>query len=172
MFVVGGSYKGFYINQLTKIRKIDLLVFNQDIFYEFDYDKEKFGRGVVSSELVGLNAKLKCPIIINGVLNKDGVKKKCFIICMHGKVSVIDYNKDVYLYLKGKLVLIGSKRYVNSRSFATISMLDYTQNYQGIVKSDIKNYFLCYKKGVIYIQNGKIYRKFRKYCYFALKFNK
>ena len=32
------------------------------------------------------------------------------------------------------------------------------------------NYFICGKTGVLRIQNGEIYRKFRKYCYFVLCF--
>ena len=169
VFVVGGSYKGFYINQLSKIKRVDLVVFNQDIFYEFDYVKEISGQGVVSSELVELNQKLKCPILVYGILNKNGERKKCFILCIKQKVSIINNVKDIYLYIKNKLVLLGNKIYKYSRAFATISMISTNVECQNFDKSLLKSAFVCDKKGVTYIKSGKIYRKFKKCCYFTLK---
>lgn len=172
MFVVGGSYKSFYINELKKINKIDLLIFHQNIFYDFDYEQEYLQDSPVTKELILLNKILKCPIIVYGISRFLDKSQKCFIICINEKVTVIDSIKDIYLYIKGKFVLIGNKLHKNSKAFSTISIVDEKQNFQNISKKMSKNYFICDKKGVSYIQYGKIYRKFRKCCYFSLCFNK
>lgn len=172
MFVMGGSYKGFYINQLKNIKKIDLLIFNQNIFYDFDYEQEYLGDAPVTKELINLNKILNCPIIVYGNYKLFENIKKCFIICVNGKVSTIDVNKDIYLYVNQKSILIGNKLYKNSRAFSTISIIDKRNNYQEISQNESHNYFICDKKGVSRLQNGKIYRKFKKWCYFTLCFHK
>lgn len=172
MFVVGGSYKSFYLNQIKNIKKIDLLVFHQNIFYDFDYVQEKFFDAPVSKELISLNQIVKCPIVVYGNFVKENKIKKCFILCVHGKVSIIDCVKDIYLYIKGKFILIGNRLYNYSRAFATISIVDEKYNFQKIGKTYQKNYFICDTRGVSRIKNGKIYRKFRKCGYFSLSFYK
>jgi len=170
MFVVGGSYKGFYINELKNISKIDLLVFNQGIFYDFDYEQEYLGDAPVSKELIALNRKLKCPIVVYGRSKFLDENQKCFIICVNQKISIINSNKDVYLYIKGKFILIGNKLYKNTKAFATISIMENLLSNQAVWLD--KNYFICDKRGVTRVQNGRKYRKFRKYCYFILNFHK
>jgi len=172
MFVVGGSYKGFYINEFKKINKIDLLVFHKDIFYDFDYEQEYLGDAPVTKELIGLNQKLKCPIIVYGNSRFLDDNQKCFIICVNEKVSIINTTKDVYLYVKGKFVLISNKLYKKSKAFATISIMDKVKKEQIISLSKNKNYFICDKRGVTRCEDGDIYRKFRKCCYFILSFHK
>lgn len=172
LFVVGGSYKSFYINQMSKIKNIDLLVFHKNIFYDFDYEQEYLYDAPVTKELISLNETLNCPIIVYGYCKMLSKRKKSFVICVNGKVSVIDNLKDVYLYIKGKVVLIGNKLYNNPRAFATITIMDNQQNWENISKKKHNNYFICDKTGVSRLQNGKIYRKFRKCCYFTLCFYK
>ena len=172
MFVVGGSYKGFYINKIKKINKIDLLIFNQNIFYDFDYEREYLGDAIVSKELIALNKKLNCPIVVFGKSTMLGDTKKCFMVCVNGRVSIIDSTRDIYLYVKGKMVLVGTKLYKKQSCFAMISMIDHSNYFHKIYKNKYHNYFICDAKGVNRIQNGKIYRKFRKYCYFSLCFHK
>ena len=92
VFVVGGSYKGFYLNKLNRIKYVDLLIFHQNIFYEFDYEQEQFYDAPVSKELISLNEKLKCPILVYGVMLKDNIRTKCFILCVYGKVSINLYS--------------------------------------------------------------------------------
>ncbi|MBQ7797796.1 MAG: hypothetical protein IJ371_01585 [Clostridia bacterium] len=130
MFVVGGSYKGFYLNQVKNIKKIDLLIFHQNIFYDFDYIQEKYFDAPVSKELISLNIKLKCPIIVYGNFIKNNIKQHCYILCSNKKVSVINEYKDLYLYIKGKFILIGNKIYRKSKAFATISLINDKQNYE------------------------------------------
>ena len=172
MFVVGGSYKSFYINQLKNIKKIDLLIFHQNIFYDFDYQKEYLYDATVTNELINLNKTLNCPIVVYGSYTLFEKTGKCFILCVNGKVSVIDCADDVYLYIRGKMVLIGNKIYRNPKAFSTISIVDIKDNFQKISIKSQHNYFICDKKGVSRIQNGKIYRKFQKCCYFTLCFYK
>ena len=172
VFVMGGSYKGFYINKLPTIKNVDLLIFNQNIFYDFDYEQEYLFDAPVTKELIDLNLKLKCPIVVYGYCKFLEERKKCFIICVNGKVSVINANREVYLYIKGKLILIGNKLLKSFNTFASICMLNKDVNYSKLNKKYLKNYFLCNKKGVACIQGNKIYRKFRKCCYFSLCFYK
>lgn len=169
MFVVGGSYKSFYINYLNGIRDIDLLVFHQNIFYEYNYETEKDGCGVVGCELLELNNKFKCPIVVYGKINKNNIIKKCFILCINNKINIIDNARDIYLYINKMPILIGAKIYFNSKAFATISFTDEVYKWKKYGKSDRSNHLICDKRGVTSIKNGKICRKFRKCCYFALK---
>lgn len=170
MFVVGGSYKSFYINHINKINKIDLLIFHQDIFYDFEYAQEK-SNPIVSKELISLNQKFKCPILVYGIFIKNNIKRKCFILCINSKVSIIDCSKDIYLYIKRKLILVSNNMYNRSKAFVTISIINESINYENIKIFNRTNHFICNKKGVLHIKNGKIYKKFRKCCYFTLKKN-
>ncbi len=172
MFVVGGSYKRFYINEFNKIKDVDLLIFHQDIFYEFDYEQEYLGEAIVTNELIYLNKILKCPIIVYGRYKLFNQCGKCFIVCINGKVAVLNSFDNVYLYIKGKMVLIGNKMYKNSNAFSTVSIIDNSDNCHIISKISQHNYFICTKKGVVRLQHGRIYRKFQKSCYFTLCFYK
>ena len=167
VFVLAGSYKWFYLNQLKKLNKVDLIVFYQDIFYEYNYLEEIFGDGVVKKELIHLNRLLKCPILVCGKLNKDGVINRCFILCNNGKVRIIDWDKDIYLRIKNKVILISNNHFYNTKSFCSIL---FNNNYEDLYKKYTDKCFLCDKKNVTLINNGKIYRKFRKCCYFTLRF--
>lgn len=171
VFVVGGTYKGFYFNQLKKIKYLDLLVFNQGIFYELD-DKDDLIKNIVYKELIELNTKLKCPILVCGVLNKNKIRQKIFILCINKKVSIIDYRKYIYLYIKNKLVLITGSLYKKSKAFATIAFINELNMCKKFCGIKDKNYFLCDKKSVTYIKNKKINKKFRKCCYFTLNSSK
>ena len=79
VFVVGGSYKAFYLNQLHKIGKPSIIVFNQDIFYDFNVDLEEGFAGAVSAELIELNKLFNCPIVVYGTMIKNNSKDKCII---------------------------------------------------------------------------------------------
>lgn len=171
MFVVGGSYKGFYLNKVNEINNIDLLIFNQNIFYDFDCDEEFDFGGLITNELINLNKKINCPIIVYGWLINRGIRSKCFILCNNQKIDVVDANKDIYLNIKGRFILLGNRQYLYSKTFATISMLD-EQNLNKIDKMYINNYFICDKKSVTYLNRNKSYRKFQKCCEFILKKNK
>ncbi len=167
LFVVGGSYKGFYLNELLKIKNVDLIVFNQNIFYEFDYEQEYLCNPVVSNELISLNHRFNCPIVVYGEANFLGKKEKCFILCVNQKVSIIKQYSNIYLFIKGKTILITNKLQRYTKNRITISLIN--QKYYNLDQlNSSNNYFICDKKGVFRLQNGKIYRKFRKYCYFRL----
>ena len=172
MFVIGGTYKSFYINHLSKINNIDLLVFGQNIFYDFDYEQEYLFDAPVTKELIELNKKLNCPIVVRSKSRLFDIVKDCFVICINGKVAVVDCEQDIYVCIKNKLVLISNIMYKRTKAFATIVMGKTKQNWKNLTKSVQSNYFICDKKSVIRLQNGKFYRKFRKCCYFSLCFYK
>jgi len=170
VFVVGGSYKSFYLNYISRIKDADLLIFNQGIFYDFDYNKEQVCPNA-SMELLNLNRKLNCPIIVYCSVVKDGIKSKCFLLCNKQKLSIINEDRDIYLKIRDEYILIGNRLYVYSQAFATISILDrFNDDYNTCKRGN--NRFICTKKKVLVINKGKVYRKFQKCCYFILKKNK
>lgn len=171
--MVGGSYKGFYLNQINKIKHVDLIIFQKGIIYDFDYEEEYCGSKVVGGELVALNKKFGCPIVVFGNSVFLGNKEKCFIVCINGKVSVIPIYRDVYLYLHGKLILISNKINainMSNKYFSLILMLDKKMKVN--FNKMAKNLFVCDGRGVVRVQEGIFYKKFRKYCYFSLCFHK
>ncbi len=171
VFVVGGSYKRFYFNELKNLHNVDLLMFGQDIFYDYDINSEGIdGNGIVGRELIELNQKLNCPIVVSGNVIKNGVRVKCLILCINGRVSLIEYNKDIYLDVNGKLVLISSKFYKYSRADIVICLKGNSMIHQINGINYPNNCFLMDKKGVILLKSGKIYRKFKKCCNFILRF--
>lgn len=171
--MVGGSYKGFYLNQIHKVGRVDLIVFQQGIIYDFDCVEEYVGNGVVSKELVALNIRFNCPIVVFGNEIFLGKRERCFIVCVNKKVSVIPIYKDVSLYIKNKQILISNEinkiKYAD-KYFAFILMRD--KNIKLIPNKLSKNLFVCDRRGVIRFQEGIFYKKFRKYCYFSLCFHK
>lgn len=173
LFVVGGSYKGFYLNQINKIKNVDLIVFQQNIIYTFDYFEEFCGEKLVSKELLFLNRKFNCPIVVLGKCLFLGEIKKCFIICVNEKISVLPANVDVELYINGKLVLISNK--INkvlktNKYFSSILLIDKKIKINSYKLR--KNVFVCDYNSVTRFQGSQFYKKFRKYCYFSLCFHK
>ena len=167
IFVVGGSYKAFYLNYLPRINNPDIIVFNQNIFYDFDTDLERGFCGPVSAELKHLNKLFNCPIVVYGVRVKEGKKDKCFILCKNGKIKVFDTNYDIYLNIKNHYILIGSNEYFSSKVFATITIQDDDQLFK-FNQRYIGNYFYINKKSVILSKDSKFYKKFNKCCKFIL----
>ena len=172
IFVVGGSYRSFYINKLNTIKNIDLIIFNNGVFDEINYCDEEVDIKVFTDEIKELNKLLKCSIVVCCNINKFGNRYKAFVLCVNQKISIISPHKDIYLYIKGELILITSKLYKNLYAFATICTTDYGDE---IIKRYIKfknGCFILRDKSVTQITGGKIYRKFKKCCEFILKKNK
>lgn len=167
VFVVGGSYKWFYLNKLNKIKKIDLLIFHQNIFYKLDCD-DILNNDIIFKEIIYLNNILKCPICVCGILNKNGINQKIFIVCVKGKISLINCNKDIYLYIRNKLIVISTRFCKYSKAFALIEISNNSNMLQKSTKNRQKNHFICCPRGVLYVCDNKIYRKIRKCCYFTL----
>ena len=170
-FVIGGSYKSFYLNYLYKIGRPDIIVFNSEIFYDFDVEKESCFNGPISKELKYLNKVFKCPIVVHNTIINNGQKDKCFIVCNHGKINIFDKNCDIYIRTKNKWILIGSKQYYCSNVYATITIGNSGQWFRPNQRV-MNNYFYVNKKNVMLFSNGKFYRKFNKCCKFILHFLK
>ena len=169
VFVVGGSYKAFYLNHLSKIYNPNIIVFNQNIFYDFDIDAEKDFNGPVSNELMHLHSLFNCPIAVYGTKIVNGEKYRCFITCSNSKIKIFEQNSDIYIRVKNCYVLIGSNSYYSSKAFATITVSDNT-NPPKVKQGAINNYFYCNKRGVTLFKGGKFYKKFNKCCKFILRF--
>lgn len=152
---------------------MDLIVFQQGIIYDFDCAEEYVGNGVVSKELVALNTKFNCPIVVFGYEIFFGKRERCFIVCVNKKISIVPIYKDVNLYVKNKLIAISNKineiKFAN-KYFAFILMRD--KNVKINPNKLAKNLFVCDNSGVTRWQGENFYKKFRKYCYFSLCFHK
>ena len=83
VFVLGGSYKSFYLNYFLKLSSCDILVFNFGVLYDVDMEAEESGKGLVFGELQGLAEKLGCEIVA-GVNVKIGDKIKPAILRFAG----------------------------------------------------------------------------------------
>lgn len=173
LFVVGGSYKGFYLNQIGKVGRVDLIVFQQGIIYDFDYAEEYCGNGVVGKELIALSRRFDCPIVALGYNAFFGKREKCFIVCVNGKISIIPAYKNVNLYIHGKLILISNNPYEIENADKYFSFILLTNKKVQINSNKLaKNLFICDNNSVTRWQGKSFYKKFRKYCYFSLCFHK
>jgi len=167
VFVVGGSYKAFYLNNINKLKNVDLLVFQEGLLYDFDCFNETYGMKIVSNELQYLCQKLECKIVALVNSNLFGLSKKELLYADDKDVFLVGDN--LKLVLKEKVVEIGFKN-VFSNSNVNIK-LNSGCNDPVIKKCNYKKiYFYCNKKGVSCVKMGKLKRKFRKICYFCLRF--
>ena len=167
VFVVGGSYKAFCLNHLHNIGTPDLIIFNQNIFYDFDVEVEGNFNGPVSSELIYLNNLFNCPIVVYGSKVVKGEKHKCFIICSHRKIKIFEQHRDIYLRVENNYILIGSNQYFRSKTFATITISDNEQSLK-LKQSEVNNYFQLNKKSITLNRGNKFCKKFNKCCKFIL----
>ena len=172
IFVVGGSYRSFYINKINSIKNVDLIIFNNGVFSDINYCVEDIDTIVFVDEIKELNKLFKCPVIVCCNINRFGNKYNAFVLCVNQKISIIPTCRNVYLYIDKELVLISNKIYKQSYAFVNICITDYNDKTSKKHISLKNRYFICGNKEVLKIINGKICRKFKKCCEFILKKNK
>ena len=169
LFVVGGSYKAFYLNYLKKIKNIDLLVFQDEILYEYNYYNEKFDSALITNEMIYLSKLLKCKIIAKIKTNLFGIIKNEILFCDENGVKIFNIKKNLNIYIKNKLISFSFNYNVMKYADIMINVIPYKiRKYH--LNFTKQNRFICDKQGVYSIINSKIKRKFRKVCYFSLKF--
>ena len=158
VFVVGGSYKGFYLNYLKKLNKIDLLIFQEDILYDFNIYDELNTNPTITQEMLTLSKKLNCKIIAVINTNLLGIKKKEILYCDKDKLSLISIDRYLSLFFENKKVVIGCKDiYENSSLTIKIEINNNKPN-----KFCTKKCLICNKHGVIFVNKAKITKKIRK----------
>ena len=169
-FVVGGNYKAFYINHIEECKGIDILVFQEGLLYEYDYFNESFGNKTITKEMIGLAKKLNCVILAK--IKTNLFNKSCNEILYCDGIKVLTFSGDRYikLYLKGKRVIFSLKNVFWGCADIFIQLTKNRLEMKKIRQKCHKQTFLCDKHGVEYVKNGKIKRKFRKFCYFSLNF--
>lgn len=169
LFVVGGSYKAFYINNLKKIKNLDLLIFQENILYEFDYYNELCGNKLITNEMMSLVLKLNCKIIAKIRTNLCGIIKNEMLYADKNGVKIIDENRYLKFLFKNKAVICSFHTIIYDKYDLQIILKNSRVN-QHIKKIYVKNKMLiCDKYGVVYSNKDKIVRKFWKICYFSLK---
>ena len=168
VFVVGGSYKAFYINNINKLKKIDLLVFQENILYEFDYYNELLGAKTVTNEMINLATTLNCKIVAIVSTNFFGEKSREILYADNEKVSLISDKNYLDLIIDKIRLKIGVDKL---KEDVSIFLKLYAKKlYKMKIWASKGVSFFCNKSGVKMIKNGKIKRKNRKICYFCLPF--
>ncbi len=168
LFVVGGSYKAFYLNNINKYKRLDLIVFQDGLLYEFDYYNEMFGDKTISNEMMSLCKKFRCKIIAKIRTNLFGKKYEEFLYCDKNGIKIIKTSRYFKIFVKNKQILI-------SNYFLPIKS-DYFVYFAGNKneckpsKTQKSVIFVCDKTGVDLHYDKFMMRKFRKICYFSLNF--
>lgn len=169
VFVVGGSYKAFYLNYLKKLKDVDLIVFQENILYEYDYYNETYGLKTVSNEMMNLASMFDCKVLAVVKSNLLGNIKKEILYADKDKVYLFDIANYLNLIIKNKLVSFAVGKNLNWGE--VIIRIDLNKTFNKIKFHDRrKTYLYCNKSCVNLVKNGKIKRKFRKICYFCLRF--
>lgn len=169
-FVVGGSYKAFYINHLKSCYGLDILVFQEGLLYEYDYYNENFGSKIVTREMLNLSNKLNCKIIAKIKTNLFGNLADEILYCDGEKVCVICGDRYLKMIVNKKSVIFSLKNVFFDSADIFIMTTKKRLEIKNNKKIKHSQIFLCDKKGVEYVKGGRIIRKFRKFCYFSLNF--
>lgn len=170
LFVVGGSYKNFYINHLKKYKNLDLLIFQQGLLYDYDYCDEMLGEKIVTNEVLNLVDILHCKVIGKVNTNLLGNKKEEILYADENGVKIIDIRNQLFLKIKNKNIEISLNKTPKIYSDLVIKIIHNKNEclYQRFSKN--KKYLICDKRGVLFVNKNKKIKKFRKICYFTLKF--
>lgn len=169
-FVVGGNYKAFYINHIEECKGVDILVFQEGLLYEYDYYNEHFGSKVVTKEMLNLANKLNCVILAKIKTNLSNEIHDEILYCDGEKVLTFNSDRYIKIFSKGKRIIFSLKNVFFECADIFIRLTKNRVEMKKIRQKCHKRTFLCDKHGVEYVKNGKIKRKFRKFCYFSLNF--
>lgn len=169
MFVVGGSYKAFYINHLNKCKNLDFLVFQENILYEYNYYNELCGEKVVTTEMLELAKKLNCIIIAKIKTNLFGKIENELLFSDGEKVSIINKNKYIKIFFNNKTIIFTQEKNFYGYKDLLVVLTKNRFKFKNMGKFNGKYAFVCYNNGVELKKKNKIVRKFRKICYFSLK---
>lgn len=168
VFVVGGSYKAFYLNHLKKFKKLDFLVFQEGILYDYDYYNELCGDRTVTQEMMELSKRLGCKIVARIKTNFLGGIETKWLYC-DGKKLVLSNLHYLKLFYNTKTIFFADKQLLNKPKNLTIILTENRLKLKNRAKFCPSNLLICDKRGVELKKNGKIARKFIKICYFSLK---
>lgn len=168
LFVVGGSYKAFYLNNIHKFKQLDLIVFQDGLLYEYDYYDETFGARTITNEMIGLCQKFNCKIVAKIQTKLFDKKYDEFLYCDKNGVKIIKNDRYFKICIKNKFFLI-SNYFVSAKSDYYVRFVKY-RNELRLPQARRSVVFVCDKMGVDLHYNKFITRKFRKICYFTLNF--
>lgn len=166
--IAGGSYKSFYLNERSKIKRCDLLVFNYGIIYDYIMHDEILGSGIVTKELLNLSKMLGCTIVA-GVYSQCGdTRDKSIIICDGEKIHLSKVSLGAKLLIKGYSFIVGDEYTLYSN--ANKIVLTKSRIYPVLKHCSMnKIYIFCDEFGVGIVENRKYLRKFNKLSKIVLK---
>ena len=168
VFVLGGSYKSFYLNYFLKLKRCDILVFNFNVLYDVELKKELQGQGIVFNELKELSKKLGAIVVAGVNVNTGFGTKKCIVVCNGEEIKFRPANIGTNINFKRHNILIGNEK-CNKKNDVKIILSEERICPNVVNCSPKKVYIFCDKFGLIYIQNRKMKRKFYKYSKIILK---
>lgn len=168
IFVSGGSYKSFYLNYYLKLKRCDLLVFNFGVIYDYDLKHEESNRALVKPELMTLASKLHS-IVVAGVNVVNGRnKKKCILLCDGKTIKIKDASMGMRFYIKNRTFIFSNEK-CKAQARNKIILSD-KRIYPVVSHCSLRKvYVFCDRFGLVFVQNGKIKRKFYKYSKIILK---
>lgn len=168
LFVVGGSYKAFYLNNIHKYKKLDLLVFQTGLLYEFDYYDEMFGAKTITNEMLSLCNRFNCKIIAKIKTNLFNKKYDEILYCDKNGVKIIKNDNYIKLFIKNKQIIV-SNYFFPIKSDYFVYFCKNKNNFKKL-KEQKTAIFVCDKIGVDLYYKKFMIRKFRKICHFSLNF--
>ena len=168
VFVLGGSYKSFYLNYFLKLTSCDLLVFNFGVLYDVDVEAERAGKGVVFSELKNLSDKLGCEIVA-GVSVKSGDATKFKILhYKNGEIKLFNSRFGCKFNKKNKKIVVaddGNNLTADVKIVLSKKRIVPTPTHC----SNKKIYAFCDEFGINLIVKKKLTRRFYKYTAVDIK---
>lgn len=168
VFVLGGSYKSFYLNYFLKLTSCDLLVFNFDVLYDVNIEAEHNNKGVVFKELQGLAEKLGCEIVAGVNVVAGGKIKPAIMYFSGGEFKTFNPYFGCRFKLKNKSIVVADDG--NNLTADVKIVLSKKRIVPSISHcSNKKIYAFCDQFGINLIENKKLTRKFYKYTTIIIK---
>ena len=162
--VAGGSYKSFYLNHFSKLKRCDLLLFNFGIIYDYVCENETID-GVVSSELHHLANDLGAVVVAKVNIIKNGVKSKGIIVSNGKQIFISNLKLGVKVCLnnwhkgqnKIQQFIIGGRN-TDFSNCHKILLSDQPIHPNVLHCSNNKIYIFCNKKGVEVVKNKTLFK--------------
>lgn len=168
IYIAGGNYKSFYLNCFLRLSKCDLLIFNFNIFYDYNFNKEKQGSGVVTNEILEISQKLNCAVLAGVYSIKNNHKTKSIIFCDGRSFVMKSSYKGLKFYVKNMAFVAGEKN-ANFENHNKIIITSCKLKPNLLRCNKRKVYLFCDDYGVSCVVNKNLKRKFNKCSKIILK---
>ena len=165
LFVVsGGSYKTFYFNYLKNIKNCDLLVINFNVLDVVCFNN----LADIYAELITISKKLNC-VVVAGVKRLGNLEIGKIVLMSEGeKIKKERARKGLKVNIKGKVFIVGEAGGLYEKDNKII-LGENKMLINEHACSSKRFYLFCDNKGVSFVLNKKLNRKFNKCVKIVLK---